>query len=99
MRYIHAPDLAPTKALLDGYRDGSIDWETYEREFLALLQARRILEEGLQPTEGRRIAKRLRATIANSCLLCSEHEPDHCHRRLVAEYFQRHWDHVEIHHL
>ena len=23
------------------------------------------------------------------CLLCSEHEPHHCHRRLVAEYLEQ----------
>lgn len=99
MKYLHAPDLAPTKALLDGYRDGSIDWETYERDFLALLNARRILTEGIRPTGARRIRSRFRATMDNSCLLCSEHEPDHCHRRLVAEYFRRHWGDVEIEHL
>ena len=99
MEYVHAPDLAPTKELLDSYRKGECDWDSYEREFVALLNERRILTEGLQPTEGRRIVKRLKATMDNSCLLCSEHEPDHCHRRLVAEYFQRHWGDVEIEHL
>ncbi|MYB76517.1 MAG: DUF488 domain-containing protein [Chloroflexi bacterium] len=99
MKYIHTPDLAPTKALLDGYRNGDFDWAVYERDFLTLLDERRIFAEGLKPTKGRRIVKRLRATIANSCLLCSEHEPDHCHRRLVAEYFRRHWGNVEIEHL
>lgn len=99
MGYIHAPALAPTKALLDGYRSGDIDWDTYERNFRALLDARRIFAEGIQPTGGRRIKTRLKATMADSCLLCSEHEPDHCHRRLVAEHFQRQWGDVEIHHL
>ncbi len=99
MKYIHAPDLAPTKALLDGYRDGSIDWETYERDFLTLLDTRRILTEGIRPTGARRISSRFQATMDNSCLLCSEHEPDHCHRRLVAEYFKRHWGDVQIEHL
>ena len=99
MDYLHAPDLAPTKALLNGYRYGSIDWETYERDFLALLNGRHILEDGIRPTGRKRIHKRLKATVDNSCLLCSEHEPDHCHRRLVAEYFQRHWGDVEIEHL
>ena len=99
MDYLHAPDLAPTKALLGGYRDGSIDWETYECDFRALLHERRILEEGIRPTGRQRIHKRLKSTVDNSCLLCSEHEPDHCHRRLVAEYFQRQWGDVEIEHL
>ena len=99
MEYIHVPDLAPTKELLDAYRKGECDWDSYEREFVALLHDRRIFAEGLKPTEGRRIVKRLKATIENSCLLCSEHEPDHCHRRLVVEYFQRQWGDMEIEHL
>ncbi len=99
MDYIHAPDLAPTKALLDGYRAGEVDWAAYEHVFLALLDERRILADGIRPAGGRRITKRLKATLADSCLLCSEHEPDHCHRRLVAEYFARHWGGVEIEHL
>jgi hypothetical protein len=37
--------------------------------------------------------------ISGGCLLCSEATPEHCHRRLVAEYFQRHWADVCIQHL
>ena len=32
-----------------------------------------------------------RETLDNACLLCTEDSPDHCHRRLVLEYLQRHW--------
>jgi uncharacterized protein (DUF488 family) len=31
--------------------------------------------------------------------LCSEEKPEHCHRRLVAEYLQEKWPNVEIHHI
>jgi len=34
-----------------------------------------------------------------ACLLCSEATPEHCHRRLVAEYLQNKWGGVEIIHL
>ncbi|POP59659.1 hypothetical protein C3L32_10125, partial [Pseudomonas aeruginosa] len=37
--------------------------------------------------------------IDNSCLLCSEDKPHHCHRRLVAEYLAGKWPNVEIVHL
>jgi uncharacterized protein (DUF488 family) len=40
-----------------------------------------------------------RDVIAGGCLLCSEDKPDHCHRRLVAEYLKEHWGDVEIRHL
>ena len=87
IKYSHLPELAPTRELLDAYRKGHKSWETYEIEFLALMEQRRIEKMGL------------RRTIANSCLLCSEEKPDQCHRRLVAEYLQRSWGDLEIVHL
>ena len=87
MDYVHMPDLAPTKEMLDAYRKEHRDWQTYEREFLALMDARRVAKLGI---------KRI---MSNACLLCSEDTPDHCHRRLVAEYLRRHWGDVEITHL
>lgn len=85
--YIHLPELAPTKDILDAYKKAGGDWEVYEKQFLALLARRRIEEK---------LDKRL---IDGSCLLCSEATPEHCHRRLVAEYLQDKWGDVEIHHL
>lgn len=87
MNYVHLPDLAPTKEMLDAYRSGHRDWQTYEREFIALMDDRRVAK------------KAIKRTIANACLLCSEDKPEHCHRRLVAEYLHRHWGNVEIVHL
>ena len=87
MQYVHLPELAPTKEMLDAYRNEHHDWDTYERQFLTLMNERRIGKMGI------------RRTIANGCLLCSEDKPGHCHRRLVAEYLQRHWGDVEIVHL
>ncbi len=87
MKYYHLPELAPTKEMLDAYRNGHRDWGTYEREFLALMDDRRIEKKGI---------KRI---ISNSCLLCSEDKPERCHRRLVAEYLGRHWGNVEVVHL
>ena len=87
MDYVHRPDLAPTKEMLDAYRNEHRDWATYEREFLALMYERRSAKRGM---------KRI---TSNACLLCSEDVPDYCHRRLVAEYLQRHWGDVEIAHL
>ena len=36
MEYVHLPDLAPTKEMLDEYRKSGGDWETYEARFLDL---------------------------------------------------------------
>jgi uncharacterized protein (DUF488 family) len=85
--YVHLPELAPTKEILDAYKKKDGDWAVYERQFLALLTARRIEEE---------LDKRL---FEGGCLLCSEATPEHCHRRLVAEYLREKWGDVEIQHL
>lgn len=37
--------------------------------------------------------------LDQACLLCSEHEPHHRHRRLVAEHLSQVWPSVEIQHL
>ena len=85
--YIHLPDLAPTKDILDTYKKYKGDWDVYEKEFNKLMKERLI-------------ESRIDKSILNeSCLLCSEHEPNHCHRRLVAEYLQENWKNVSIIHL
>ena len=35
----------------------------------------------------------------HACLLCSEDTPEHCHRRLVAEYLADTWGNMKIVHL
>ena len=87
VNYMHVPELAPTKEMLNPYKKGNISWEVYEDNFLNLMAKRKI----------ERIDKSL---IENSYLLCSEHKPHHCHRRLVIEYLNKHWDtDFEVKHL
>ena len=87
VEYVHRPELAPTQEMLDDYRKRGRDWGRYEARFLDLMRRRRI-EETLP-----------RESVADGCLLCSEDQPHHCHRRLVAEYLAQHWEDVEITHL
>ena len=87
MSYVHLPQLAPTRAMLDAYRKDHRNWETYERQFLELIEERGIQSLGIE------------SVLSNGCLLCSEGKPDRCHRRLVAEYLQKHWSDLEIIHL
>lgn len=85
--YMHEPRLAPTQELLDSYKKRRGAWSTYEREFLALLAQRRVEELPKELFSGRPV------------LLCSEHSPDQCHRRLVVEYLDDCWGGVEPVHL
>lgn len=86
--YIHEPRLAPSDELLKAYQDGTIGADEYAEQFQALLAERRP-EDWLD--------KALFAERA--ALLCAEPEPDHCHRRLVAEHLRDAWGDVEIIHL
>lgn len=85
--YVHLPSLAPTQEILDAYRKHKGGWAVYQRQFLDLIRARRIEEETS------------RELLDGGCLLCSEEKPDHCHRRLVAEYLREKWGDVEIEHI
>jgi len=75
-QYFHLIDLAPTKELLKKYQADK-NWQSYEKEFLELLEKRNI-EEKIQPE----------LLKGPTVLLCSEKMPDKCHRRLTAEYLQ-----------
>ena len=76
--YFHAPDLAPTKDILNAYKKGAMSWDIYEDKFLNLM-ARRHIERSFKAE-----------LLDHGCLLCSEHEPHFCHRRLVVEYLNEH---------
>jgi len=77
VEYIHAPELAPTKDILNAYKKGEMSWEKYADKFLNLMSQRHI-EKQVKLNE-----------FENGCLLCSEHEPHFCHRRLVVEYLNK----------
>lgn len=85
--YLHRPDLAPTPEILAAYKKHKEGWAVYERDFLDLL-SRRQVEAHLS-----------RDLLQHGCLLCSEDTPDHCHRRLVAEYLRDRLGGIDIRHL
>jgi uncharacterized protein (DUF488 family) len=85
--YVHLPDLSPTQEMLDAYKKRKGVWNIYEREFLNLMTQRQI-EKTIQPE-----------LLQRGCLLCSEHLPHHCHRRLVAEYLNAKWGGIKTKHL
>ena len=86
--YEHEALLAPTQEILDAYKKQKSGWDDYETAFLSLMQSRKI--ESVIDRE---------SFAQKTVLLCSEPTAEHCHRRLVLEYLQKHWEGVEIHHL
>jgi uncharacterized protein (DUF488 family) len=77
VEYVHLPELAPTQELLDAYKKKKGAWDAYAESFLGLLRSRNVETSVPQ------------SALDGGCLLCSEDGPEHCHRRLVAEYFQQ----------
>jgi len=88
MDYLHLPELTPTEEIFETYHaDIKKGWPRLEKDFLKLL-AKRKVEESVP-----------RKLLDDAVLLCSEPTPEHCHRRLVAEYFAKKWSGVEVVHL
>lgn len=88
IEYAHLPEFAPTPAMLDEYKKqkkGS--WEDYESLYRKFLETRAADRE-MQ-----------REFFDGACLLCSEATPEHCHRRLLAEYLRERWGEIRIVHL
>lgn len=87
IKYVYKLEFAPSDEILTKYKKGSISWQEYEEKYLRLLEQRNILKE-------------LDFSVfENACFLCSEHSPQNCHRRLLAEYLKQHNPSLEIIHL
>jgi uncharacterized protein (DUF488 family) len=88
IEYEHRAELAPTPEILEAYKAGG-DWPAYEANFLPLLDER----------SAGTIGQELLTHYRHPCLLCAEPTPDHCHRRLIAEWWAEHLPDVEVIHL
>lgn len=85
--YVYIPEFAPTQDIVDDFKKRKGSWAEYEDKFADLMAKRRMADtarNGLRE---------------NDCLLCSEHTPEHCHRRLVAEHLQGQLGNIEVVHL
>jgi len=87
IEYAEMIQCAPSKELLQNYKEGKISWMEYRKQYMKIIKEREILKDFTKKKLNR------------ACLLCAEAEPDHCHRRILAEYLKRHFDGIEIVHL
>ena len=74
--------------MLGAYRKGGVGWPEYEQAFTQLMRERRVEETVDKDIFG-----------VPTVLLCSEAEPERCHRRLVVEYLDRAWGNIQAVHL
>ena len=88
-QYEHQPLLAPSQEMLSEFKmKREMDWADYEFHFLRLLQERQA--ETLLPPD---------YFETKTALLCSEATAEHCHRRLVCDYFAKFWPNLRVIHL
>jgi len=80
--YYHFEYLAPTKEM----RKKINDWDTYSKEYLELLEKRKVLEKLDKDFFKKR-----------TCFLCSEPSANDCHRGLLADYLKDHWEVKVVH--
>ena len=85
--YEYRPELAPSKELLNGYKNKEVSWEEYIKIYNQLLIDRDILKN---------ISVK---DFDNVVLLCSEPTAEQCHRRLMAEYIANNFKNTKIGHL
>ena len=85
--YLYRSDLAPTRELLNGFKNKSISWDEYKAQYNKILLQRNVIEN---------IDWKI---FENSVLLCSEPTAERCHRRLLAEYLAKNNRDIKIIHL
>lgn len=88
-KYRHCIEYAPTKDILDGYKNKTISWDKYVELYTELIIKRGDYQNFTT----------IFSEFQNICLLCSEPTPVRCHRRLVAEFIAENDSRVRIKHL
>jgi uncharacterized protein (DUF488 family) len=88
--YTHEMTFAPSKELLDDYKDGKVAWPQYETIYRDLMNRRGAVTYFLRKFDAER---------QNICLLCAEPTAEKCHRRLIAEMIAVENPKIDIEHL
>lgn len=84
--YQHLEAAAPTQELIDMARQRH-EWAAFEAGYRRLIRGRKV-EQAVS-----------RELLDGGCLLCSEDQPEHCHRRVLAEYLAEHFKGLHVQHL
>lgn len=87
IEYIEMKSCAPTQELLNDYQADEITWSEYKKQYLNLLKKREIINA---------MPKKM---LNRACLLCAEPGPDHCHRKILADYLGKRVNGIIVEHL
>lgn len=78
--YQEMPELAPDPDLFKRYKTKELTWDEFSAAYVETIAKRRV-ESNLDAD-----------LFRSACLLCSEHLPHRCHRRLALEYLNSRWN-------
>jgi uncharacterized protein (DUF488 family) len=84
--YSHCIEFAPTKEILDNYKNKKILWNEYEKQYDTLIKSRDSLNGFIEKY----------SKYEKICLLCSEPTAVNCHRRLLADMISNKYPQLEI---
>lgn len=87
IRYVEVSILRPSEELFTSYRKKEIDWKKFLDEYEKEITDKQV-ETQLKKSD-----------FDRAVLLCGEAEPDHCHRRVAAEYLSEAWGGFQVEHL
>lgn len=90
IKYAHFLDLATSPELMYSWRHDEIDWKTFQKTFMELMDSRDVKKL---------IKKEWPLAKKPICLLCSEEKPELCHRTMVAQIIQELYPKTEVIHL
>lgn len=79
--YINDIKFAPEDWVLKEYKANKMIWEDYIKNFNVIMESRNIME--IISNEYTFVLEK------NTCLLCSENNPENCHRSLIAKMFNK----------
>lgn len=87
IKYYYKPEFAPTKELLNRYKNKTIEWKEYERLYNGIIRERNIIKDIEWDF------------FENAVFLCSEPTAKKCHRRLLAEILAKEHNSIKVRHL
>jgi uncharacterized protein (DUF488 family) len=85
--YVALPQLAPSVEAFRAYRKRELSHDEYMQAY-----ARQLAESGA-------LAELDRDLLDGGCLLCSEHDPNECHRHVAADMLADRWPKMRVQHL
>ncbi|MFO7698597.1 MAG: DUF488 domain-containing protein [Anaerolineae bacterium] len=85
--YVALPQMAPSVEAFRAYRKRELSHDEYMQAY-----ARQLAESGALDTLERDL-------LDGGCLLCSEHDPDECHRHVAADMLADRWPEMRVQHL